>query len=324
MIELLREFYEAGEIVAPYEKDQEELYAKARKEFAEESKKRGLKHHTDEFKELRDTIGEKYKIKGLKVDFIACNNPEWQNFSPAAAKRFLIDKGFDVLVTEEDFSLLLDPQRKHDTKGYKIICDIFGEIKVKELMAKAVENGGEPDLFVYLTKDPNNAWFVEVKKRGERLTPAQEKHFPLIRNILCPVEILRLVPSSAFKSSSSTEEIKNMTRNSVDRCINIRTDVSRKPLKPIWYSVNGEMGAEAPKLFKLCIKSLRTGSNLSDILLENNIDAESKIVKFRNRPVYGELTKLYMVTADEWEVIFDAVRNAKRESIKFIKNKRTS
>jgi len=204
MIEQLREFYDkAGEIVAPYEEDQKELYDKANKEFVEESNNLGLKHHTPEFVELRDRIWKKYKGKGLKVDFIGCNNPNWSNFSSVAAKHFLTGKGFHVLVTGEDFALLLDRETRRYSEGFKIICDIFGEMKVKELLDKVASNGGEPDLFVYLDQDPNNAWFVEVKKRGERLTRTQMKHFPLIQNILCPVEILRLVPSNDLKSSSS-------------------------------------------------------------------------------------------------------------------------
>jgi hypothetical protein len=211
MIEQLSEFYAgAGEFVVYYDPRQEEIYNRAINELREENLSFGYKHHTYEIEKNRDKVQRKYqKQEGLELDlFSCCNNKNYSNASAMIVKHFLKNKGFNVLVSSEDFALLFDRGTRYLTKGFGIICEIFGKNRVEELMRKAPgtggnPNGGEPDLFVYLDRSLSSAWFVEVKGIGESFTPAQSKHFPLIEDLLCPVETARIVPQ--VKSGTEKE-----------------------------------------------------------------------------------------------------------------------
>ena len=206
MINQLSEFYnDTGELVVSYDPRQEELYKKASSELWKEADSWGLKHHSYELEKRRDEVQGKYRKEGLELDlFSLCKGTSkgggYNNFSAMVVKHFLTSKKFHVLSSSEDFALVFDRGTRHLTKGFGIISKIFGKEKVEELLQKAPKNGGEPDLFVYLDDDPNNAWFVEAKRKNESLTPTQKHNFPFIRDLLCPIEIARIVPS--FSSSS--------------------------------------------------------------------------------------------------------------------------
>lgn len=309
MIEQLRECYNSGgEIVVPYNENQEQIYKKAMKELKEKAKH--FQHHKDEIEELRDKIQRRNeKEEGLGIDLMSCcKNPRWYNFAAMVVKRFLTNKGFRVLTSSEDFNLILDRGTRYDTKGFTIITKILGEKRVEELMRKAQRNGGEPDLFVYLDYNPNNVWFVEAKRDGEGLTSAQIENFPFIRDLLCPIEIARIVPSNISKLSSSVEGSENIARNT-DKFRSIKTPVtSCKPSKAIWYAVNGVQGTELPTLFERCIKSLRERGT-ADVTLREDIDAEETIFRFRHHQGYQRFTMRCKPTPEELENVFAAIRS---------------
>jgi hypothetical protein len=309
MIEQLRKFYDTtGEIVVPYDRGQEELYEKAMKELVQKAE--FLEQHSYEIRKLRDEIQRKYDQLGLRVDlYSCCKNPNWHNFAAMFVKRFLSDRGFRVLTSSEDFALIFDRGTRYDTEGFSTICKIFGERRVNELMRKAQRNGGEPDLFVYLNQDPSSAWFVEAKRRTESLTSAQIENFPFITDLLCPIEIARIVPSNTRTSSVSAEGSENRTRASMP-CIFETPVTSRKHPKPIWYAVNGSKGAELPTLFERCIKSLRERGT-AKVVLRDGIDAEEVIFRFRYHPGYQRFIARCKPTPQELEDIFATVRSGK-------------
>jgi hypothetical protein len=84
--------------------------------------------------------------------------------------------------------------------GFSKICHIFGDAKVRLLIAEADEAfrslgkkiaSGDPDLFVY-NEYTGDRSFVEVKENDQR-TDNQKILFPLIQNFLCPVFIARVI-----------------------------------------------------------------------------------------------------------------------------------
>ena len=85
-------------------------------------------------------------------------------FAAMIAKDFFNRRGFNVLVSSEDFSLIFDRNVSdhntgYPTKGLNVINEIFGSDKVEEIKQRTGrKNGGEPDLFVYLDRDPSVAF----------------------------------------------------------------------------------------------------------------------------------------------------------------------
>ena len=198
MIERLRKYYtKSGELFLDYDIRQEEIYRKAMDELTKEATERNYNQHTPEIKKLRDKIQTKFRMKeGLELDLMSCcKNPNWKNSSAMIVKHWFKNQGFNVLVSDEDYNLLFERRNRYRSDGFNVICKIFGQDKVEELLEKAPQNGGDPDLFIYLNPSPKTSWFVEVKKMipNECLTPLQRKHFPLITDSLCPVEIARIV-----------------------------------------------------------------------------------------------------------------------------------
>ena len=84
--------------------------------------------------------------------------------------------------------------------GFLKICHIFGEAKVRLLIAEADEvfrsigkkiASGDPDLFVY-NEHTGDRFFVEMKE-NDQITDNQKILFPLVQEFLCPVFIARVI-----------------------------------------------------------------------------------------------------------------------------------
>ena len=197
MINHLRQFYNADdELVIPYDQEQKELYIEATKELEEAAKY--LMHHSPELRKSRDKIETKYRKKGLQIDLFGLPKGIHRNegnFSAMVVKRFLKDKGFHVLVSEEDYFLMWQRGHHNTNDGFKIIENIFGAGNIKELLLHA-SSGGDPDIFAFLDHNPKRAWFIEAKREGEGFTKTQDMNFPLIEEFLRQkVEIARIIPS---------------------------------------------------------------------------------------------------------------------------------
>ncbi|RJP85368.1 MAG: hypothetical protein C4518_16120 [Desulfobacteraceae bacterium] len=197
MINQLRQFYnDDDELVIPYDPEQKELYMEATKELEEAAKY--LIHHSPELRKSRDKIERKYRKKGLLLDLFGLPkgiHSNEGNFFAMVLKRFLKDKGFHVLVSEEDYFLMWQRGHHNTNDGFKIIENIFGTEKIKELLLRA-PSGGDPDVFAFLDHNPKLAWFIEAKRQGEPFTKKQGMNFPYINELLRrKVEIARIVPS---------------------------------------------------------------------------------------------------------------------------------
>ena len=84
--------------------------------------------------------------------------------------------------------------------GFKKICHIFSEGKVRFLIAEADKAfrsigkkiaSGDPDLFVY-NESAGDWFFVEIKE-NDQVTDNQRILFPLIEKLLCPVFVARVI-----------------------------------------------------------------------------------------------------------------------------------
>ncbi|MFC1839810.1 VRR-NUC domain-containing protein [Thermodesulfobacteriota bacterium] len=89
--------------------------------------------------------------------------------------------------------------KRERMNGFKKICQIFSEEKVRKCIAEAdniflsfgkKKAAGDPDLFVHM-KDLKDCFFVEVKE-NDQVTPNQKISFPIIEKHLCPVFIARV------------------------------------------------------------------------------------------------------------------------------------
>ncbi len=228
MIPELAQYYEGDELVVKYDTIQMEIYLRATQELWEIETSQDLKHHSYELIKARDQIQEKYRKIGLEIDLFPLPKGTHKGEGNVAAmllKDFLQKKGFQVLVSEEDFYLLSDRGHHYTNKGYNIINNIFGETKVKELL-KATQMGGDPDIFAYLALEPKKTWFIEAKRPGEKLTQKQEVNFPLIRKYLCPVEIARLVPSSGIHKLVRTKLMTDKNKARDNRKYSITKNVA--------------------------------------------------------------------------------------------------
>ncbi len=122
------------------------------------------------------------------------------NFVEMVAKKYFEDLGYKV---KSYYYLVRNRHKREKMPGFKKICEIFGEYKVRKLIAEAEATfrskckkiaGGDPDLFVY--EENNKAgFFVEVKEKDE-ITDNQRILFPLIEKYLCPVYIARVSAES--------------------------------------------------------------------------------------------------------------------------------
>ncbi|MEZ4550759.1 MAG: hypothetical protein R2874_09860 [Desulfobacterales bacterium] len=155
-----------------------------------------LMHHSPELRKSRDKIETKYRKKGLQIDLFGLPKGIHRNegnFSAMVVKRFLKDKGFHVLVSEEDYFLMWRRGHHNTNDGFKIIENIFGAGNIKELLLHA-SSGGDPDIFAFLDHNPA-AWFIEAK-RGARVYKDTGHELSTYRGIFASkVEIARIIPS---------------------------------------------------------------------------------------------------------------------------------
>jgi hypothetical protein len=197
MINQLRQFYnDSGEIVISYDPEQEELYRKAARELWEAATSWGLNHHSYELLKKRNQIQREYRNKNLLLDLFPLPkgiHKNEGNFSAMVLKHFLQTHGFHVLVSEEDYYLMWERRHHYTNDGFKIIETIFGTKRIAELLRRAPQ-GGDPDVFAFLDHTPELAWFIEAKRQNEAPTKKQIQNFPHIKELLCPVEIARIVP----------------------------------------------------------------------------------------------------------------------------------
>lgn len=135
-------------------------------------------------------------------------------FPVVVVRKHLIDNGYKVWVSGQRkqgidaFILVMFPNaRQRRDQSYLNIIRIFGEGKIEEFIeiveskkraAGIARHGGDPDLFVQNSKNPNDKFFVEVKAEDltgkrrykDKLNKQQCLVFPLIEKYLeCQVRM---------------------------------------------------------------------------------------------------------------------------------------
>ncbi len=254
MIKSLSKFYnDSGELVVSYNPEQEVLYQQAHKELLETAESKGLEHHSPELRKARDEIQKKYQKKGLQLDLFSLpkgiHEKDKGNFCAMALKHFLKAEGFQVLVSEEDYYLMLERKKnRYKNDGYEMIKKIFGSQKISELLDNT-KNGGDPDVFAFLDHDPTMSWFIEAKRPTEGFTRPQKQNFPYIRDLLCPVETARMV-----RLSGGTQE----TVAHVPKKKNIKQN--RKSIR--YRIVTYDEYYERPTAFKHYLRKYRQTENI--------------------------------------------------------------
>jgi len=120
------------------------------------------------------------------------------NFVEMVAAKYFQERGYNV---ESYYYLVRNRNKREKMSGFLKICHIFGDAKVRFLIAEADEafrsigkkiSSGDPDLFVYNECSTGDRFFVEVKE-NDQITDNQKILFPLVQKILCPVFIARVV-----------------------------------------------------------------------------------------------------------------------------------
>ena len=190
MIDQLSQFYnETGDLIVYYHPKQEELYRQATHELWETAMSQDLKHHSYELHKVHSEIQRKYRRNGLELDLFSLpkgTHKDEGNFSAMVLKHFLQTKGFQVLVSEEDYYLMSQRGHHYINDGFGVIKKIFGANKIEELLRRAPK-GGDPDVFAYIDYGPPMAWFIEAKRKNERFTKRQEENFHTSEN--CYVQL---------------------------------------------------------------------------------------------------------------------------------------
>jgi hypothetical protein len=114
------------------------------------------------------------------------------------AKKYFQDSKYCV---EENFLLVRNRKKRESNEGFRRLCKIFGEERVRKVIEIADKSfsskekriaGGDPDLFVF--KNEKHFWpcfFVEVKE-NDQITENQKVLFPILETYLCPVLIARV------------------------------------------------------------------------------------------------------------------------------------
>jgi hypothetical protein len=119
------------------------------------------------------------------------------NFVEMVAKKYFEEQGYNV---ESYYYLVRNKNKREKMPGFSKICHIFGEAKVRLLIAEADEAfrsigkkiaSGDPDLFVY-NEYTGDRFFVEVKE-NDQITDNQKILFPLVQKFLCLVFVARVI-----------------------------------------------------------------------------------------------------------------------------------
>jgi len=119
------------------------------------------------------------------------------NFVETVTKKYFEEQGYNV---ESYYYLVRNRNKRERMPGFKKICHILSEGKVRLLIAKADKAfrsigkkvaSGDPDLFVY-NESTGDRFFVEVKE-NDQITDNQKVLFLLIEKFLCPVFIARVI-----------------------------------------------------------------------------------------------------------------------------------
>jgi hypothetical protein len=113
------------------------------------------------------------------------------------------------------------------------------------------------------------------------------------------------------ESSLLFQDKANMTKFLAEPNMKTSPAITHIVFKGAWYVVDGMQGTELPTLFIRCIKSLRQNGAVH-VMLRKDIDADDKILRFKNHWRYQDYTKRYRVNPEEWQKIFMAVRGAKK------------
>jgi hypothetical protein len=123
------------------------------------------------------------------------------NFVVMVAKKYFEEQRYNV---ESYYYLVRNRNKRERMPGFKKICHIFDEGKVRLLIAEADKAfrsigkkiaSGDPDLFFY-NESTGDQFFVEVKE-NDQITDNQKVLFPLIGKFLCPVFIARVIADKA-------------------------------------------------------------------------------------------------------------------------------
>ena len=112
-----------------------------------------------------------------------------RNFPAMVARKYFEDNGYKVL---KQYYLMRCHRQRETNEGFKLICGIFGEGNLRQVISDAKPLiGGDPDLFVY-KQDSSDCFFAEVKE-NDQITRNQSILIPIIEKYLCPVKIVRVV-----------------------------------------------------------------------------------------------------------------------------------
>jgi hypothetical protein len=143
------------------------------------------------YKKNRHCIYEQWKIpKGI--------HKAGGNFPVMVAKKYFQDRKYCV---EDNFYLVRNRKKRESMEGFKRLCRIFGEQRIRRAIEKTDRifssrgkrvAGGDPDLFVFKNeKRFGPCFFVEVKE-NDQITENQKALFPILETYLCPVLIARV------------------------------------------------------------------------------------------------------------------------------------
>lgn len=119
-----------------------------------------------------------------------------KNFPVMVAKGGLTDRGYDVYISGDktnSYALLRYRKKRISFEGYHLLCNVFGENRINEMIAEAEYmglSGGDPDIFFCKTST-KEYYFAEVKE-DDQLTHNQIHLFPIIEKYLCPVIVIRV------------------------------------------------------------------------------------------------------------------------------------
>jgi hypothetical protein len=78
-----------------------------------------------------------------------------------------------------------------------------------------------------------------------------------------------------------------------------------------WYEIDGFRGCEMPTFFQYCVLSLRDYGEIN-VSIRKDINVEIIIHDFERHWRLEDYSRRFEVSTDEWQIIFDGIRNANR------------